>query len=140
MNVAETVPYTTQLQAGLGLINETKALLGLWLPGMSASELHQVALESDDSQRSPLVCLRNIVIECFAPRYLVDGGTPAIHLKQLAASLSTIDFTQLLLIFTSRANSILGDFVRHVYWVRYAGGYTQVTNDDARRLRRARDR
>lgn len=132
MNVAETVPYTTQLQAGLGLINETKALLGLWSPGMSASELHQVALESG---RFPTVTarrLRNIVIECFAPRYLVDGGTPAIHLKQLAASLSTIDFTQLLLIFTSRANSILGDFVRHVYWVRYAGGYTQVTNDDAR--------
>jgi hypothetical protein len=22
--------------------------------------------------------------------------------------------------------------VRHVYWARYAGGYTQITNDDAR--------
>ena len=34
--------------------------------------------------------------------------------------------------FTSRANPILGDFVRQVYWARYAGGYTHVTNDDAR--------
>lgn len=37
-----------------------------------------------------------------------------------------------MLIFTSRANPIVGDFVRHVYWARYAGGYTQITNEDAR--------
>lgn len=125
-------PYTTQLGAGLGLVNETKALLELWSPGMSASQLHQVALESG---RFPTVTarrLRNIVSECFAPRYLVSGGTPAAHLKQLATTLSTADLTQLMLIYTSRANPILGDFVRHLYWARYAGGYTQISNDDAR--------
>jgi excisionase family DNA binding protein len=62
----------------------------------------------------------------------VAGGAPAAHLKQLSATLSTADLTQLILIFTSRANPILGDFVRHVYWARYAGGYTQITNEDAR--------
>ena len=99
---------------------------------MSANQLHQVALESG---RFPTVTarrLRNIVVECFAPRYLVSGGTPAAHLKQLSARLSTADLTQLLFIFTCRANPVLGDFVRHVYWARYAGGYSQVTNDDAR--------
>jgi hypothetical protein len=44
--VADNKPYTTQLQAGLGLVNETKTLLDLWSPGMSANQLHQVALES----------------------------------------------------------------------------------------------
>lgn len=129
---SESKPYTTQLQAGLGLVNETKTLLDLWAPGMSANQLHQVALESGRFPNVTARRLRNIVVECFAPRYLVAGGTPAMHLKRLAAKLSTADLTQLLLVFTSRANPILGDFVRQVYWARYAGGYTHVTNEDAR--------
>lgn len=130
--MAECKTYTTQLGAGLGLVNETKTLLELWSPGMSANHLHQTALESG---RFPTVTarrLRNIVIECFAPRYLVLGGAPAAHLKRLAAALPTSDLTQLMLVFTSRANPILGDFVRQIYWARYAGGYTQIANEDAR--------
>lgn len=132
MSVSDNKPYTTQLQAGLGLVNETKTLLDLWSPGMSANQLHMVALESG---RFPTVTarrLRNIVIECFAPRYLVSGGAPAAHLKRLSATILMADLTQLMLIFTCRANPIFGDFVRNVYWARYAGGYTQITNDDAR--------
>jgi hypothetical protein len=130
--VADNKPYTTQLQAGLGLIDETRTLLDLWTVGMSANQLHQVALASG---RFPTVTprrLRNIVVECFAPRYLVAGGTPAMHLKRLAPTISTVDLTQFLLVFTSRANPILADFVRQVYWARYAGGHTRITNDDAR--------
>ena len=132
MTVVENAPYTTQLQAGLGLINETKALLELWLPGMSANELYQVALNSGRFPSITARRLRNIVFECFAPRYLVADGAPARYLKLLSPRLSTPDLTQLLLVFTSRANPIFGDFVRQTYWARYAGGYTQVTNDDAR--------
>lgn len=130
--MSDSKPYTSQLQAGLGLINKTKALLDLWAPGMSANHLHQVALESGRFPNVTARRLRNIVVECFAPRYLVAGGTPAMHLKRLATKISTADLTQLLLVFTSRANPILGDFVRQVYWARYAGGYTHVTNEDAR--------
>ena len=125
-------PYTSQLGAGLGLVDETKTLLELWSPSMSANQLHQVAL---DSGRFPTVTarrLRNIVVECFAPRYLVAGGAPAAQLKRLSVSISTADLTQLMLVYTCRANPILGDFVRYVYWARYAGGHTQITNDEAR--------
>ena len=124
--------YTTQLGAGLGLTNETKALLELWSPGMSASHLYRVALESG---RFPTVTarrLRNIVLECFAPRYLALEGMPAQHLKQLMGAVSGTELSQLMLIFTSRANPILGDFIRNVYWPRYAGGYTEISNADAR--------
>lgn len=125
-------PYTTQLQAGLGMVNETKTLLDLWSPGMSANQLHQIALESGRFPNVTARRLRNIVVECFAPRYLVSGGVPAGHLKRVAAMMPTTDLTQLMLLYTSRANPILGDFIRQVYWARYAGGYTQITNDDAR--------
>ena len=130
--MTDNASYTSQLGAGLGLVSETKTLLELWSPGMSANQLHQIALESG---RFPTVTarrLRNIVIECFAPRYLVAGGAPAAHLKRLSTTISSADLTQLMLVFTTRANPILGDFIRQVYWARYAGGYTQVTNADAR--------
>jgi hypothetical protein len=130
--VAESSLYTTQLGAGLGLVSETKTLLDLWSPGLSPGELHQIALASG---RFPTVTarrLRNIVVECFAPRYLKAAGSPAEHLKRLSGVLSTADLSQLMLVFTCRANPILGDFIREVYWSRYTGGYAQITNDDAR--------
>lgn len=125
-------PYTTQLQAGLGLVNETKTLLDLWQLEMSAARLYQVALESGRFPNITARRLRNIVSECFAPRYLVAGGMPAEHLKLLSKGLSTPEMMQLMLVFTCRANPILGDFVRSVYWSRYEGGHTEITNDGAR--------
>lgn len=124
-------PYTTQLQAGLGLVAETRALLELWSPGMAVKQLCEAALESG---RFPAVTarrLRNIVAECFAPRYLANNGNPAEHLKLLSSALPAAAMTQLMLLYTCRANSILGDFVREVYWVRYASGYDQITSEDA---------
>jgi hypothetical protein len=130
--MANLKPYTTKLQAGLGLVNETRALLDLWSPGMSINQLHQIALESGRFPTITARRLRNIVVECFAPRYLISGGAPAVHLKRLSDRLSISELSQFMFLFTSRANSILGDFVRNVYWARYTGGYNQITNDDAR--------
>ncbi len=126
--------YTTQLQAGLGLINETKTLLELWNSSMTVNELYQHSL---DSGRFPNVTarrIRNIVVECFAPRYLAvtNGLIPALHLKKLVPKITSAELIQLMYLFTCRANPILGDFIRQVYWARYEGGYTQITNEDAR--------
>ena len=126
--------YTTQLGAGLGLIEETKALLELWESGMTSSQLQQVSLKSGRFPNVAARRLRNIIAECFAPRYLVNDGNPAIHLKQLLPHLNAAEFKQFLLLFTCRANVILGDFVRQVYWERYAAGHTELSNDDARRF------
>lgn len=127
-----SAPYTTQLQAGLGLVSETKALLDLWTPGMGAGRLQEVARESGCFPTVTARRLRNIVAECFAPRYLVAGAAPAAHLKKMADSIRTADLLQLMLVFTCRANPILGAFIREVYWPRYAGGYTEISNDDAK--------
>ncbi|MBK6907825.1 MAG: DUF1819 family protein [Rhodocyclaceae bacterium] len=124
--------YTTQLQAGLGLMDETKVLLDIWQPGQTASQLYQAAL---DSGRFPNVTarrLRNVVAECFAPRYLTNQGIAAQHLKTLATRLNSGDLLQIFLLFTARANPILADFIREVYWDRYASGHTQVSNEDAK--------
>lgn len=128
----ERTSYTTQLQAGLGLVNETRDLLALWSPGMSASQLHDTALKSGRFPEITARRLRNIVSECFAPRYLVDNGEPALNLKRLSSKMPASELEQLMLVFTSRANPILGDFIREVYWACYAGGYQEISSNDAR--------
>lgn len=123
--------YTTQLQAGLGLIDETRQLLQVYQPGMTAAQLDEAALASG---RFPLVTarrLRNIVVECFFPRYLRDPQV-ANRLKLLADKLTPSEFNQLLFIYTARANLVLADFVREVYWARYSAGRNDLDIEDAR--------
>lgn len=132
MMMEKSMNYTTQLQAGLGLIDETKILLELWQPGMTVQQLSQKAL---DAGRFPTVTarrLRNIVAEAFAPRYMVEGGKPANQLKKILSTEADADISQLMFLYTCRANPILADFVRQVYWQRYAGGYSVLHGEDAR--------
>ena len=46
MNEKNQKFYTNQLQAGLGLIEETKTLLTLWDEDITSSQLHEKALQS----------------------------------------------------------------------------------------------
>jgi hypothetical protein len=131
-------PYTTQLGAGLGLIAETVRLLDLWESGMSGQRLLRLALESGAFATVSARRLRNIVIEAFAPRYLVDDAQPARLLKVLLGRISQLDLRQMLFLYTFRANPILAGFLREVYWQRYGAGAQAVTKDDARSfIRRA---
>jgi hypothetical protein len=123
--------YTTQLQAGLGLVPETLKLLAIWEPGMAGQDLLKVALASGDFPTMTARRLRNIIIEAFSPRYLVDGGAPARLLKRLSESLTREDFRSFCFLFTCRANPILGDFVRQVYWPRYSAGGSLVSKEDS---------
>jgi hypothetical protein len=119
--VGET-PYTTQLGAGLGLIAETVRLLDLWETGMTGQRLLRIALESGAFATISARRLRNIVIEAFAPRYLVDEARPARVLKILLGRIPQPDQRQMLFLYTCRANPILADFICEVYWQRYGAG------------------
>ena len=122
--------YTTQLQAGLGLIEETKLLLSIYTPEMTVSQLHETSL---DSGLFPMVSarrLRNIIAECFSPRYLKTNS--ANYLKQLSINLPSTTFNQFLLIFTAQANQILLDFIREIYWSRYSSGRDTLSTEDAK--------
>lgn len=122
--------YTTQLQAGLGLVEETKLLLRLYEPQMSSTNLYDAALASGLFPTISARRLRNIVVECFAPRIL----KPQVGrwLKALESNLTAHNFSQLLLIYTAFANRILLDFIIEVYWPKYSGGYDVIVLDDAK--------
>src|SRR5262245_3814241 len=101
---------------------------------MAVQQLLHAALESGRFTTITARRLRNIIVECFAPRYLIDNGAPAIRLKRMLPRLSSSELQQLLLLYTCRANLILADFIRQVYWERYSGGYTEISNEDARKF------
>ncbi|MBK1645200.1 hypothetical protein CKO25_11205 [Thiocapsa imhoffii] len=124
--------YTTQLAAGGGVIEETKSLLELWSPGMRSGELYSIALASGRFPTMSARRLRNLVAECFAPRYLIAEGAPARQLKALASTWPNVDLSQLFLIYSSRANLILADFIRELYWPSYESGATTLSNPHAR--------
>src|SRR5439155_15276885 len=111
--------YTTYLGAGLGVVEETRALLELWKSGMGATTLEKAALSSGRFPKMSARRLNNLVTDCFARRYLVEDGRPALWLKALAAQLGPRAFEQMAFVYTCRANDILADFVREVYWPRY---------------------
>ncbi|MCP1675693.1 hypothetical protein J2T57_002843 [Natronocella acetinitrilica] len=131
--MTESPIYTTQLQAGLGLIDETQRLFELFEPGMRSRQLFAKALESG---MFPLVSARrldNIVRECFAPRYLRHPGV-AENLKRLLPCLERDERLQVFMLHTARANAILADFIRDVYWPRYVSGRDSLSREDAVRF------
>jgi hypothetical protein len=130
--VTEVVKYISQLAAGLGLIDETQSLLTQWSPGMSTNQLYNAALDSGEFPNVTARRLRNIVAECFAPRYLKPSPQPATWLRMLSHRVNDRAFNQLLFLYTARANQILKDFVIELYWDRYASGYTELRSTDSR--------
>ena len=125
-------PYTTQLQAGLGMIAETEVLLDIWRPGMNASQLNKEALASGEFPTMSARRLRNFVAECFAPRYLQNGASAANTLQQARNRFEKRELVQLMYIYTCRANDVLADFVREVYWPTYSAGRDYLSLDQSR--------
>ncbi len=123
--------YTTQLGAGLGMVPETRVLLDLWKKGLSVADLHKTALESGEFPNMSARRLRNFVAECFAPRYLVNDAAPARLLKTIINTSLDGNIEKLMFVYTCRANLVLADFVRDVYWTAYSGGHTFLGNRDA---------
>lgn len=124
--------YTARLAAGLGLIDETLALLELWHEGMDTPSLIRVAVQSGRFPTLSARRIENMVSDGFAIRYLVQGGAPARLLKTLALTLARRELEQVMFLYTCRAHPVLADFVREVYWPAYGAGRSTLTNDDAR--------
>jgi hypothetical protein len=125
--------YTSQLGAGLGMISETLDLLRHWEPGMTATQLADRALEIGLFSRTTARRSRNLTVEMFAPRYLVDGGLVATRLKVLVDSRFPHEsLVQLFFLQTARAHQIFADFIVDVYWPKYSAGASFMNKDDAK--------
>lgn len=126
--------YTTQLHAGIGMMEETITLLDIWQPDQVDNDLYEIALESGLFPNMSARRIRNLIKECFYPRYLVNDLYPAFLLKSVKSKISNIELVQLFFLFTCRDNLILRDFVNQVYWPAYIAGRNFITNEDARKF------
>lgn len=130
--MAETAQYTTQLQAGLGMVAETLELLRIWEPGMIPSRLADKAVQSGVFSRTTARRTRNVAVEMFAPRYLSNDGVAADRLKSLAERRVPAELlTQLCFVYTARAQRVFADFVTDVYWPKYHAGASTLSRKDA---------
>jgi hypothetical protein len=126
-----TDSYSSMLNAGIGMIEETRILINLWQPGMSWVDLNKEALESGLFPNITARRLRNFILEAFKPRYLRNNEVPAKLLKSLQSWVSNREFNQLLFLFTCRESQLLYDFVCDVYWNNYVSGKDSISNEDA---------
>lgn len=126
--------YTGRLAAGLGLIDETLALLELWQDGMDTPTLTRVAVQSGRFPSMSARRIENVVSDGFAIRYLVNGAAPARLLKSLVNKFTRRELEQVMFLYTCRAHSILADFIREVYWPAYSAGRNSLDNEEARRF------
>ena len=130
-----TRQYTTQLQAGLGMVPETFELLRIWQCGDSPAKLAEKSLQSGLFSRTTARRARNLVAEMFAPRFLTGGGAPAVRLKFLVEHKLPLDsLVQLFFLHTARAQAVFYDFVTDVFWPRYCAGATSLSRPDAERF------
>jgi hypothetical protein len=126
-----TATYTSTLSAGQGMIEESRTLLDLWQPGMEGKELYRVALTSGRFPTVSAKRLQHMVIDAFTPRVLTNERPPSTWLKSVQDQLGQREFSQLMFLYTSRANLVLADFIREVYWPAYAAGRESITYDQA---------
>lgn len=132
MNPPDTL-YTSQLQAGLGMIPETLEILQLWEPEISPSQLAERVISEGLFSRATARRAHNLVTEMFAPRFLSAGGEAASRIKFLQEHHFPREaIAQLCFLYTARAQRIFRDFVVEIYWPRYSGGATMLTQNDAK--------
>lgn len=125
--------YTTNLSKAQGMVPETLELLELWEPGMSVGALKARVRSMGALGKATQVRVDDVVGRSFAQRYLVQEGKPAQWLRHLLLHRAPRGLLrQLILIYTARANLILHDFIREVFWLKYSSRAGEVTKQDAR--------
>ena len=130
--MADARAYTTQLGAGLGMVNETLEILRVVEPGDTQNKLKARVVSRGLFARATARRARNIVVEMFAPRFLVQADQPARWLQSLLAARAPMeDLTQIFFLQTARAQVVFADFVREVYWPRYSAGARTLNRAEA---------
>ena len=109
--------YNIDLCKGTGLIQETILLLMMYKSGLSKQAMTREAIISNILVKASDKRIKDIVEISFYKRYVNDDPSTPVNLQiLLTKSLSLDVVTQLFLIYTSRANLILLDFIIKVYW------------------------
>lgn len=121
--VMDQKKYNIELCKGTGLIQETLLLISQYELGITKHEMTRRAIESNVLVKASDRRIRDIVEIAFYKRFVNDDPNVPVNLHDLLNHFSSIDvISQLFLIYTSRANAVLMDFIIHVYWTEVNNG------------------
>lgn len=105
-------PYTARAIKSTALMEETRRLLRVWHPGLSAIELRRRARSEDLLGKATASRADDIVQFSFANRLLVDGDEPAATVKRLLEARGVGGwFSQLGLLFAARNDIVLAEAI-----------------------------
>jgi hypothetical protein len=127
--------YHIELCKGTGLIQETLQLLNIYQVGMNRNELTRIAVESNLLVKVTENRIKDIVQRAFYKRYVINDPYVPIYLNTLMKHFSSLDvISQIFLIYTSRANYVLMDFIIQVYWYETRKGSHMLNTVQARKF------
>lgn len=124
--------YNSDLLKGTGLIQETMVLIDIYKENMSKQELIEHVLEFNSLAKEHENRTKDIVNLVFTKRYLKDNDSAVFdiqHLRNKYVSLEII--SQILFIYTCRANLILFDFVSEIIQPLIKNGHTVLPDKSA---------
>lgn len=127
--------YNIDLCKGTGLIQETILLLNLYQYGMTKQEMTREAIASNVLVKASDKRIKDIVEIAFYKRFVNDDPFVPVNLQLLInKNLSLELVSQLFLIYTSRANLILLDFIIEIFWPIVSKGTKEFDFNYSRRF------
>lgn len=131
----EEVKYTSELLKSTGLIQETITLIETYEPGMTKNEFCSLVMESNLLSKATNTRIKDIINHAFYRRYVDVNADIVENLKYLRTKYVSNDvFIQLLLVYTGRANAILSDFIKMVYYDAINKGYQFIDASDPKKF------
>lgn len=133
MAAEKSIKYTTQFQAGLGMVSECIEILKLHAIGMSTTDLESKVFQAGVFSGCTARRIHNLICEMFIPRFYHPDSSIADRLKNLIEfSLPTNILRQLFLLHTARAQRVLFDFIIEIYWPLQKKGADFLNLDNAK--------
>lgn len=127
--------YNSELLKCTGLIQETIVLIETYEPGMTKNEFCSLVMESNLLSKATNTRIKDIIERAFYRRYVNENKDTVENLKYLRTKYVSNDaFIQLLLVYTGRANAILSDFIKMVYYDAINKGYQFIDTTDPKKF------
>lgn len=129
--MTKEVIYNSNLLKGTGLIQEMLVLIDAYNKGESPNNFQKRVLEEGLLSKSTDNRTIDVVRNIFKTRFLekkIDVPEAIRSMREEYVSMDVI--IQLFFIYTCRANPILGDFIRDVYFSAIEKGILNITAED----------
>jgi len=131
MEITDQKIYNSNLLKGTGLIQETLALLEAYKPDESSLAFQKRVVSTGILSKSTDNRVVDIVRNVFTDRYLGYEIEVPVFIKRMRDNYVSIDvITQLFFLYTCRANPILGDFVKEVYYPLKSKSFAKLKSTD----------